>query len=542
MAQAKLLNVSSSPHVRSKLSTGHVMYDVLIGLMPATFVGVFHFGYHALFIILVSILSAVCTEYLFDHIVKKDVTIQDGSAIVTGLLLALCLPSTVPLYIPIMGSVFAILIVKCFFGGLGKNFMNPALAGRCFLLISFGTSMTQYAYDGVTGATPLATLASGGTASPLAIFLGSTAGVIGNCTLALLIGGLYLWVVNGITWQIPVSTLVMFTLFLGAFGGHGFNPSWIAAEIAGGGIIMAAFFMATDPVTSPVTGTGQIVFGALVGLLAGLFRVFGASADSVSYAVIFANLITPLIDKFIIPKPYAYRKGADQDKYLSKLQAAAGEPALGESVDSEGIVRQKKAIPLPVIVIGIIAIVSGVLLSTVYDITKDKIAEQEIARKAESYELVLPEATQFSSDEALTAAIEALGGETYGTTFGNVTINEAVDGADDSGNLVGTVISVTSKDGYDGAITLSVGIKTDGTLGGIAFTSINETAGMGMRADEPEFKDQFTGRTAQQFTLNKAGNASSDSEINSVSGASVTSSAVLNAVNAAIDFYQANSQ
>ena len=218
---SNLYNVSSSPHVRSKLSTGTVMYDVILALVPATVVGIWNFGFHAFLVILMSITGAVLTEYVFDDIAKKPMTIMDGSAVVTGLLLALCLPASVPLYVPYIGSVFAILIVKCLFGGLGKNFMNPALAGRCFLLISFGTTMTKYAVDGVTGPTPLAKFGSGEAVSVLNMFLGSTNGVIGCSIMGLLIGGIYLIATKGITWEIPTATLVSFLLFIAIFGGNG---------------------------------------------------------------------------------------------------------------------------------------------------------------------------------------------------------------------------------------------------------------------------------------------------------------------------------
>lgn len=208
-----LVNVSSSPHVRSKLTTGSVMYDVILALCPATVVGIYHHGFHAFMIVAVSILSAVMTEFVFDYVTKRPNTLKDGSAVVTGLLLALCLPSTVPLYIPYAGSLFAIPVVKSLFGGLGKNFMNPALAGRCFLLISFGGVMTKYGVDGVTSATPLADLAEGGVVNVTSTFLGFQNGVIGGSIAALMLGGLWLWVVGGITFEIPTAALVSFTLF-----------------------------------------------------------------------------------------------------------------------------------------------------------------------------------------------------------------------------------------------------------------------------------------------------------------------------------------
>jgi RnfABCDGE-type electron transport complex D subunit/RnfABCDGE-type electron transport complex G subunit len=490
------------------------MYDVILSLMPATFFGVYHFGLHAFLIIAVSVISAMLTEFVFDYIAKKPNTVKDGSAIVTGLLLALCLPATVPVYIPFIGSVFAILVVKCFFGGLGKNFMNPALAGRCFLLISFGATVTNYAVDGMSSATPLVDLAAGGTVNITEMFLGYTNGVIGCSVAALALGGLYLWVIGGITFEIPVAALVTFSLFIALFGGQGFDPLFILAHLCGGGIVMGAIFMATDPVTSPVTSTGQLLYGAAVGILSGVFRVYASSADSVSYAIIISNLLTPLIDEISVPKPYGYR--------------------------SQSHSTEKKKIPKSAVILCVITLIAGVCLSGVYNLTKDNIEQQQMAANVASYQEVCPDASDFTYDDAITAAVDALGGEVYGTDFGKVYINEAVTGNDASGNVVGYVISVTSADGFDGNITLSLGISADGTVNGISFTELNETAGMGMRCAEAEFKDQFAGVNVEKFTLNKAGGSTADNEIDSVSGASISSGAVVNAVNAALDFYAAN--
>jgi RnfABCDGE-type electron transport complex D subunit/RnfABCDGE-type electron transport complex G subunit len=492
------------------------MYDVILSLLPATFFGVYHFGIHALLILAVSILTAVLTEFIFDYIVKKPNTITDGSSIVTGLLLALCLPAGVPLYVPFAGSLFAILVAKCFFGGLGKNFMNPALAGRCFLLISFSGTVSNFAVDGMSSATPLVDLANGSSVSVLDMFLGFTNGVIGCSIAGLLIGGIYLLLVGGITFEIPFATLVSFALFIALFGGKGFDPAFLLAHICGGGIIMGAFFMATDPVTSPVTSTGQLLYGAVVGILSGVFRVYASAADSVSYAIIISNLTTPLIDEITVPKPYGYRSNA-----------------MGQE-------KSSKRIPKSAVVLCVITLIAGICLSGVYSLTKDTIEEQQLAANAASYKEVCPDAETFEYDDAISAAVEALGGEVYGTDFGKSYINDVFVGKDASGNVVGYVISATSADGFDGTITLSVGISTDGTVNGISFTELHETAGMGMLCGESDFKDQFNGRNVAQFTLNKSGGASSDEEINSVSGASVSSGAVVNAVNAVLDFYAAN--
>jgi RnfABCDGE-type electron transport complex D subunit/RnfABCDGE-type electron transport complex G subunit len=510
----KLLNVSSSPHIRSKLTTGSVMTDVVIALLPATVVGVYRYGLHALLVIAVSILAAVLSEFVFDYITKKPNTTRDGSAVVTGLLLALSLPPSIPLFIPIIGSIFAILFVKCFFGGLGKNFMNPAVTARCFLLISFGSIMTDFSVDGVSGATPLAALQAGDTINVAKVYLGTAPGVIGGSALALLIGGLYLWITGGITIEIPASCIVAFTAFIAIFGGKGFDPAFLIANICGGGLLMGAFFMATDPVTSPVTSRGQILYGAIMGILAGLFRVYGTAADSFSYAIIITNMLVPLIDKLPIPKPLGYKNGEYKEKEFPKA-----------------------AVNLTVI-----TLVAGLALSAVYAMTKDKIEEQQMAANAASYQEVCPDAVSFTYDDALTEAVDALGGEIYDEQFGKTYINEAVVGEAADGSVAGYVISATSSDGFDGDITLSVGITTDGTVNSIAFTELNETAGMGMLCGEDAFKSQFSGVNTDAFILNKNGGSTADNEIDSVSGASTSSGAVVNAVNTALAFYAANIQ
>ncbi len=511
---SKLYNVSSSPHVRSKLNTENVMFAVVLALLPTTLIGVRVHGVNALITILASIAAAVLTEFIFDKITHKPNTIRDFSAVVTGLLLALCMPEGTSPVLPVLGAVFAILVVKNLFGGLGKNFMNPALAGRCFLLISFGTAMTNYKLDAVSAATPLADLAAGSRVDIASIILGTSNGVIGSSALGLLIGGLFLWCIGGITIEIPLAAIASFAVFMGLFGGQGFDPLFLLTHVCTGGILMGAFFMATDPVTSPVTSTGQIVFGIIVGVLSGLFRVKGSAADSVSYAIILSNLMVPLIDQHIVPKPYGHR--------------APKEKSSGSKV------------PRSAIILCAITLLAGLALSGIFAVTKDTIAEQKAAAAAESYKAVLPDADSFKANDAMDAAVQALEGGTYGTDFGKVTINEAFEAVDASGNTIGYAISVTSGDGFDGNITLAVGILADGTVSGISFTELHETAGMGMRCDEDVFKDQFSGKNVPSFKLNKAGGSTADDEIDSVSGASVSSGAVVNAVNAALDFFASN--
>ena len=317
-----LLHVSSSPHIRSKVTTSNIMLMVFFALLPTSVFGVFNFGIKALLIIIISIATCILTEYVYEKLMHKKVTITDMSAVVTGLLLALNLPYTVPLWIPIIGGVFSILIVKQLFGGLGQNFMNPALAGRCFLLISFTARMTDFGLpdnavttivdavssisaDAVTGATPLAILKSGKSVDLWSMFIGNTRGTIGETSaIAIIIGAIFLLCIKVIHLRIPLTYIGSFVIFITVFGGHGLDLEFVAAHLLGGGLMLGAFFMATDYVTSPITKKGQVVYGICLGLLTGLFRLFGAGAEGVSYAIIFGNLLVPLIERVTLPTAF----------------------------------------------------------------------------------------------------------------------------------------------------------------------------------------------------------------------------------------------
>ncbi|HIQ91930.1 MAG TPA: RnfABCDGE type electron transport complex subunit D [Candidatus Copromonas avistercoris] len=305
----KLLNVSSSPHVRSGVTTKNIMYDVAIAMIPATVWGVMQFGLYSLLVVAATVLSCVLSEYVFEVLMKKPVTISDGSALVTGMILGLNMPPSIPIWMPVLGGVFSIIVVKQLYGGLGQNFMNPALAGRCFLLISFAGSMNSFIdpmTNAVSGATPLAVLKDGGSYDLAAMFLGKIPGTIGEIsTLALLIGAAYLLAKKVISIRIPGTYILTFAVFAFIFGRQ--DLGYVLAEICGGGLIFGAFFMATDYVTSPITPKGQIMFGICLGILTGLFRLFGGSSEGVSYAIIFCNILVPLIEKVTLPT--AFGKG-----------------------------------------------------------------------------------------------------------------------------------------------------------------------------------------------------------------------------------------
>ena len=310
---SNLLNISSSPHVRSKTSTKSIMYDVLLALAPAALFGIFNFGIRALVLIVVCMASCVLSEYIWQKAMGLPLTVSDGSAALTGLFLALNLSSKFPIWMAIVGSVFAIIIVKQLFGGLGQNFMNPALGARCFLLLSFSRYMTNFVYDGVATATPLATLKLTGMVNLRSMFLGYTAGTIGETSVvALLIGAVYLLCKKVISPKIPLIYIGTFTIAVAIYAvTQDYNvPVYVAAHLCGGGLMLGAWFMATDYVTSPITPKGQYVYGIILGVLTGLFRLFGGSAEGVSYAIIISNLLVPLIERVTLPKPFG--KGGEK--------------------------------------------------------------------------------------------------------------------------------------------------------------------------------------------------------------------------------------
>ncbi len=306
-----LMKVSSNPHIRSKVSTDRIMLTVIVALLPASIFGIWNFGIRAALIIAVTVASTVLTELAYEKLTKKKITVGDLSAVVTGLLLALNLPVSVPWWVGVIGGVFAILVVKMLFGGLGQNFMNPALGARCFLLISFTSLMTNFDCDAYTGATPLAALKAGEPVNVLDMVIGRTAGTIGETSmLCIVLGACILIWFEIIDLRIPGTYIVTFVIFLALFGGHGVDRYFISAHLSGGGLMLGAFFMATDYVTRPVTKRGQYLFGAFLGIMTGIFRVFGAGAEGVSYAIILGNLLVPLMEKITLPK--AFGKGGER--------------------------------------------------------------------------------------------------------------------------------------------------------------------------------------------------------------------------------------
>lgn len=337
---SELLHVSSAPHVRAKTSTQNVMMWVCIAMLPTACFGIYNFGIRALLLIVATVLSCVVSETVYNLIAKKKNTIGDLSAVVTGMILALNMPVTLPIWMAVLGGVFAIVVVKMLFGGLGQNFMNPALAGRCFLLIAFTSEMSNFVTATYSAATPLAELkATNGIIAPwnnyqlLDMFLGTTPGTIGETsTLFLLVGAAILVAKKIISVRIPFAYLGSFAVLMFFFGDRQFSIAEVAggaadfgtlltqastytlAQLMCGGIMFGAWFMATDYVTSPITRKGQILFGICCGVLTFLFRTIGGTPEGVSYAIILSNLLVPLIEKVTVPRAFGVPKAKKEGK------------------------------------------------------------------------------------------------------------------------------------------------------------------------------------------------------------------------------------
>lgn len=307
-----MLIVSSSPHLRSDGSTKKIMLDVIIALVPAMIGAVYFFGLNALKLILISVAASMVSEYVIQKIFKKEVTITDFSAIVTGILIAFNIPANSPWWLPVVAAVFGIIVVKQFFGGIGQNFMNPALAARAFLVASWPGIMSEYTLpgaDAVTGATPLAILESGKIArlpSMMDMFVGNIGGSIGETSaLLLLIGGIYLIIRGVINWKTPVVYIATTAIMLFLLG---VDTAELPYHLLGGGLFLGAFYMITDYSSTPVTPWGQIIVGVGAGILTAIIRIKGGFPEGVSYSILLMNLITPIIERFTAPRIFGRSK------------------------------------------------------------------------------------------------------------------------------------------------------------------------------------------------------------------------------------------
>ena len=292
---SSLTKLTISPHIHSGRSTAGIMRDVIIALLPVSVAGVLIFGLRALAVIAVCVISCVGFEALFNLITKKDQTIGDFSAVLTGLLLALNLPANIPLWQCVIGALFAIIVVKCLFGGIGHNLVNPAITARVFMLVAFGSmAVAAFPVDTVAGATPLS---AEKMPTFITLFLGNYGGAIGEtCTLALIIGGVYLLIRKVITWHIPVVFIL--TVFVFSFFYKGFDAVSALSLVMSGGVFIGAIFMATDYVTSPATAWGKVIFAVGAGVLTCLIRYYGTYPEGVSFAILFMNILTPYISKW----------------------------------------------------------------------------------------------------------------------------------------------------------------------------------------------------------------------------------------------------
>ena len=299
------INISAAPHIRDDVSTSSIMLDVIIALLPCTIFAFINVGIKAVMIVCLSLISAVLSETIFNIIINKKHTIGDLSAVVTGLILALTLPQDVEWFMPIIGAIFAIVVAKMLFGGLGQNFINPAASGRVFLTISFANAMNTFTYDGVTQATPLALARNGEVVDLTKDFLGFIPGAIGELSVvAILIGGIYLLIKRIIDFRIPVVYMLTMILFIIIFSGRGSDFNFIITQAISGGAMFAAFFMATDYVSSPTTKLGKVIFAVFLGIMNGIFRLFSNLTEGCQFSIMLANLLVPFINKITLPKAF----------------------------------------------------------------------------------------------------------------------------------------------------------------------------------------------------------------------------------------------
>ncbi len=315
------LIVSSSPHIHTNDNVSEIMRDVIIALLPACIAGVLFFGFRSAVVLITAVAACMASEWIFQKITNKPTTLTDLSAAVTGLILGMNMPVGIPLWMVVVGSAFAIIIVKQLYGGLGKNFLNPALAGRCFMVIAWAGAMTTFVTpifsppDAVSSATPLAVLKSGGEGyipSIAASFLGIKSGCIGETSgLCLLIGFIYLLIKRVVSCRIPLAYIVSFVVLTLLFGNNGDMGllHYTALQVLTGGLLFGAFFMATDYVTTPTTPNGQILFGVGCGVLTFVIRKFGGYPEGVSFAILLMNIVTPLIDNVTKPKVFGVKGG-----------------------------------------------------------------------------------------------------------------------------------------------------------------------------------------------------------------------------------------
>ena len=315
----KSFNISASPHLRNPITTGRIMLLVIVALLPTTIFGMINFRHeHAWRLVLVTTIGAVLTEYIYQNVRKRENTIRDGTALVTGLLLSLNLPPTLPLWMGALGAIFSILVIKQLFGGVGKNILNPALSGRVFLVLLFGNAMHTFVHNGEVSLSPLGQLQQGEALEPFFMIIGNVPGTIGETSIvAILIGAVFLLATKIIRLRIPGSFLVSFSIIILIFGQStlDFTLHYLVAHLTSGGLMLGVWFMATDYGTMPTTKYSQIIYGILMGVLAGLFRILGSFPESVAFAILLGNLLVPLLNRLTM----FYRKQKNKKRNGRKM-------------------------------------------------------------------------------------------------------------------------------------------------------------------------------------------------------------------------------
>ena len=296
------------PHIKGSMSTANMMWMVLLALVPTTVFGVIYFGSRAFLHLLVCTLTCVLTEFTFEAFTDRPLRVADGSSAVTGVLLALMMPVKAPLWFGVLGGVFAIAVIKMLPGGLGKNRLNPALCGHILLLLLFYKKMQDFSYGAHGAQTLLGELLQGTAVDPLPMLLGNTNGGLGSTSaLLILAGGVFLLAFGIINFRIPAACGLSFVLMLSLFSGRGFDQIYLTSQICGGGFILAVWFMAAEPVTSPITKRGQIIYGSLIGVITAVLRIYGVQ-EAVVYAVLLANLSSRFLDKMTVPRAFGQKK------------------------------------------------------------------------------------------------------------------------------------------------------------------------------------------------------------------------------------------
>lgn len=521
------------PQVGQPSTTSSMMGEVMVALLPALVMGVFFFGFRVLVLTAVSIGSCLLFEYLYRRLTGQGNTLQDLSACVTGMLLAMSLPAAAPYWAPVLGSAFAIILVKQFYGGLGKNFMNPALAGR-MLLATFPMLMTNWSQpldrlalvgaDAVSTATPMSYLHAGAlpVQSLRQLLLGMQGGCMGEVSsFMLLLGGGYLMLRRVISPRIPLSFLGTVALLALLFPAQGVDPLlWMGAQLLSGGLLLGALFMATDPTTSPVTPRGQLLFGIGCGALTMLLRYHSSYPEGVGWAILTMNCCVWLLDRAGLPRRFGTGRFSVLQAWVQRARASLAQIKfvkpnwklrLAEEgkAPGEAYLDQIRAHAMTLGHLGVVVLATGVVIFGVHRFTDLNTARAETRLQQELLQQVMPQATFVS--------------ETPYRANGALSIQAAYS---QDNQLLGYCVQVQTQ-GFGGALTTEVGVSLDGAVTGVAVLDHKETSVVGTKAMTDEFLDQFIGLSG---TINLSGSNSVDA----VSGATATCQAITNGVNRAL--------